>query len=308
MSLSSTEVTNQSLTSTRLIKHKSLIEQQRRRPPPPPPPSSNTLLRPLTTHPTHIPSQPSQASSTSDSSPKAKPPVPRLESHLKRKRSSISQLKDGGLPFKPTAAQIAKNANAKPKRKLKESRSTSAPSVAQSRPKISNPQLISATKSVASTPVTGPFRNLPSPPPTPTERHLHTHKKYDVDSPYEEVDFSPSPVAPSLPVPPPRPKRDQRKQSKSALQKPNPSPIKPKSVVSLPSNSSLQKQLKSVQLHHPADYIEPVSSGGGDVCGETVSEVRESEEEDNGVGDYVDMESGVLSEWILGMTVWVLCI
>ena len=44
------------------------------------------------------------------------------------------------------------------------------------------------------------------------------------------------------------------------------------------------------------------------MCGETVSEVRESEEEDNGVGDYVDMESGVLSEWILGMTVWVLCI
>ncbi len=105
-----------------------------------------------------------------------------------------------------------------------------------------------------------------------------------------------------MPVPPPRPKRDQRKMSESSAPRksrfPSTKTSQPKSPAPLPSNpsSSLRRQLKNVRLeatYTPENYLEPVTS-----CAAAVGRESEDDDDEEGVGDYIDMAPGVLTEWL----------
>ena len=155
--------------------------------------------------------------------------------------------------------------------------------------------------------MTGVYRSLPSPPPIAESAPAKTHfllkqDKFENDRStghYEDIDFAGDPT----PVPPPRRKRTKSRSSPSVMTKQSTLPAISTQVrqFQAPRRSSGTRGLSLVQnrlaqlevssspspepSHMPEDYLQPTTSLSG--------EMKDSDE-DEPVGDYVDMGPGVL--------------
>ena len=190
------------------------------------------------------------------------PRPPPLNTKLQQKVKDIKQT--GQLTA--TATQHTGPLKSRATHQTGQLKSTTTQQHKRIRPVISNPQLISSTKSIPGKPISGPHRHLPNPPPVcgslPASLHGFPTDDYSEDGPsshYEIIDMS-------VPVRPPRRKTQDMMGMRMYLSETGPA-LPPKSVKTDPTPRRRLSSQKKKSYSHPlvTEKRSAESTNSGDV-------------------------------------------